>query len=173
MNTVTLWTTIPVAPSTPATAMPTGLAPTKLARVLSFIDEHLGEPLPIVRLASVVCMSPFHFARLFKRATGQPPHGYLTARRVERAKELLRNDGLPLVHIAFSVGFQTQGHFTEVFHRYAGLTPRRFRLSATRPAAAVSRSVTESAVTESAVPESAPESNSNPQREGTHSSWHS
>jgi AraC family transcriptional regulator len=111
----------------------TGLAPSKLARVLTFVEEHIGEPLPIERLAASVCMSPFHFARLFKRATGQTPHNYLTARRMERAKELLRNDGLPLVHVAFSVGFQTQGHFTEVFHRHAGITPRRFRLSATRP----------------------------------------
>jgi AraC family transcriptional regulator len=112
-----------------------GLAPAKLARVLAFIEQHLGEPLRIERLASSVHMSPFHFARLFKEATGRPPHAYLTARRVERAKELLSEDSLPLVHVACSVGFQTQGHFTEVFRRYAGLTPRHFRLQARKTVA--------------------------------------
>jgi AraC-like DNA-binding protein len=75
-------------------------------------------------------MSPFHFSRLFKLATGESPHAYLTRRRVERAKELLADSSLPLVHVASAVGFQTQGHFTEVFRRHTGTTPRRFRLSA-------------------------------------------
>jgi AraC family transcriptional regulator len=105
-----------------------GLAPGKLERVQMFIEQHLGERLRIERLAAAVHMSPFHFARLFKLATGQAPHAYLTARRVERAKELLWDGGLPLVHVAANVGFQTQGHFTEVFRRHAGVTPRHFRL---------------------------------------------
>jgi AraC family transcriptional regulator len=106
----------------------TGLAPGKLERVRAFIEQHLAERIRIERLAASVHMSPFHFARLFKQATGQAPHAYLTARRVERAKELLGTGGLPLVHVAANVGFQTQGHFTEVFRRHAGVTPRHFRL---------------------------------------------
>jgi AraC family transcriptional regulator len=105
-----------------------GLAPHKLQRVLAFIEQHLAEPMRIERLAAAVHMSPFHFARLFKQATGQAPHAYLTARRVERAKELLSDACLPLIHVAANVGFQTQGHFTEVFRRHAGMTPRHFRL---------------------------------------------
>ncbi len=79
-------------------------------------------------------MSPFHFARLFKQATGRAPHAYVVTRRIERAKELLSQDSLPLVHVACSVGFQTQGHFTEVFRRYAGLTPGHFRVEARKAA---------------------------------------
>jgi len=105
-----------------------GLPPDKLQRVLAFIEQHLAEPVRIERLAAAVHMSPFHFARLFKQATGQPPHAYLTARRIERAKELLADACVPLVHVAANVGFQTQGHFTEVFRRHAGMTPRHFRL---------------------------------------------
>jgi AraC family transcriptional regulator len=105
-----------------------GLAPEKLQRVLAFIEQHLAEPVRIERLAAAVHMSPFHFARLFKQATGQAPHAYLTTRRVERAKELLSDACLPLIHVAANVGFQTQGHFTEVFRRHAGMTPRHFRL---------------------------------------------
>jgi AraC family transcriptional regulator len=106
-----------------------GLAPRKLEKVRAFIEEHLAEPLLVDQLAAVVHLSPFHFARLFKLATGTPPHAFITSRRVERAKELLRGPSLALVEIAAEVGFQTQGHFTEVFHRVAGVTPRRFRLA--------------------------------------------
>jgi AraC family transcriptional regulator len=107
-----------------------GLSAGKLERVQAFIEQHLGETLRIERLAATVHMSPFHFARLFKLAAGLAPHAYVTSRRVERAKELLSNAGLPLVHVAANVGFQTQGHFTEVFRRHAGITPRLFRLMA-------------------------------------------
>jgi AraC-like DNA-binding protein len=104
-----------------------GLAPHKLARVRAYVDEHLADSVRVKHLAAVVHMSPFHFARTFKQATGQSPHAFLTARRVSRAKELLLDSRLTLVDVAASVGFQTQGHFTEVFHRHAGLTPRHFR----------------------------------------------
>ena len=106
-----------------------GLAPVRLGRVRAYIEQHLAEPLPTGRLAAVACMSPFHFSRLFKLATGESPHGYVTRQRIERAKALLAGASLPLVHVADAVGFQTQGHFTEVFRRHTGTTPRRFRIA--------------------------------------------
>jgi transcriptional regulator GlxA family with amidase domain len=112
---------------------PAGLGAHRLERVLSFIERSIAEPLRIQHLAAAVHMSPFHFSRLFKLATGESPHAYLTHRRVERAKQLLTDAGLPLVHVASAVGFQTQGHFTEVFRRHTGTTPRRFRLVAQQP----------------------------------------
>jgi AraC-like DNA-binding protein len=66
---------------------------------------------------------------MFKKASGVPPHAYITMRRLERAKELLLESDLPLVEVAASVGFQTQAHFTEVFHKHTGVTPRAFRLN--------------------------------------------
>jgi transcriptional regulator GlxA family with amidase domain len=110
-----------------------GLASSKLERVRTYIEHCIAEPLHIERLAGTVHMSPFHFSRLFKLATGESPHAYLTRRRVERAKELLAGAELPLVHVASAVGFQTQGHFTEVFRRHTGTTPRRFRLACKAP----------------------------------------
>jgi AraC family transcriptional regulator len=106
-----------------------GLAPHKLKRVQSFIADHFAEPVRLAQLAQIVHMSPFHFARMFKKATGKPPHVYITAQRMEHAKALLRDSELPLVDVAASVGFQTQGHFTGVFRRYSGVTPRIFRLN--------------------------------------------
>ena len=107
-----------------------GLAPHKLRCVRNHVCEHLGETTRVDQLAEAVHLSPFHFARMFKQSTGQSPHLYVLMQRIERAKELLAETDTALVDVAAEVGFRTQGHFTTVFHRYAGLTPRKFRLHA-------------------------------------------
>jgi AraC family transcriptional regulator len=107
----------------------TGLAPHKLQRVLAFIEERLAESIRVRELAAAVHMSPYHFARMFKQATGQPPHVYITSQRMDQAKNLLGNSDLSLVEVAASVGYQTQAHFTGVFHKHVGVTPRTFRLN--------------------------------------------
>ena len=106
-----------------------GLAPHKLSSVLAHIDAHMAESVTVRRLADAVHTSPFHFARMFKVAVGCPPHLYVTLLRMERAKELLVNSALPLVEIAACVGYQTQAHFTGVFHKHVGSTPRTYRLA--------------------------------------------
>jgi AraC family transcriptional regulator len=107
-----------------------GLAPHKLQQVLCFIEERITEPIGIRDLASEVRMSQFHFARMFKEAMGDPPHEYITRVRMERAKRLLSASDLPLRLVATSVGYQTQAHFTGVFHKRVGVTPRTFRVKA-------------------------------------------
>ena len=113
----------------PAVPPCTGLPLHKLTRVQAFINTHLAEGLRLKQLAAVIHMSTFHFTRMFKQATGRSPHAYLTALRIEHAKELLTDSKLPLIEVAARVGFQTQGHFTGVFHRYTGVTPRVFRMN--------------------------------------------
>jgi len=105
-----------------------GLPPHKLQKVLSYIEEKLAEPVGVRELASQVHMSPFHFARRFKQAVGTPPHAYITHVRIERAKRLLATTNLPLIEVATRVGYRTQAHFTGVFHRYVGTTPRAYRV---------------------------------------------
>ena len=106
-----------------------GLPHHKLKEILSFIEGNLADSIQVEDLAKTACLSPFHLARLFKRAVGQSPHLYITAQRVQRAKKVLSDSDLPLVDVAASVGFQTQAHFTGVFRRYTGVTPRAYRLS--------------------------------------------
>jgi AraC family transcriptional regulator len=113
-----------------------GLPTRKLGRVQAYITAHFDQTIDVRSLAAVANLSAFHFARMFKRTTGQSPHLYITARRVERAKELLSSGALPLVDVAAKVGFQTQSHFTTVFHQYTGETPRMFRLRRRGPRAA-------------------------------------
>ena len=105
-----------------------GLSPHRLKTVQAFIEDHLSEALRVEHLAAVVHMSPFHFARMFKKSTGKAPHAYVNAQRIEHAKDLLRDSDLPLVDVAATVGFQTQAHFTNVFQKYARLTPGSFRV---------------------------------------------
>jgi AraC family transcriptional regulator len=105
-----------------------GLAPHKLQKVLVYIEDKLAEPVGVRELASQVHMSPFHFARRFKQAVGTPPHAYITQVRIERAKRLLAGSNLPLIEVATRVGYRTQAHFTGVFHRYVGTTPRSYRV---------------------------------------------
>jgi len=63
-------------------------------------------------MGALVHLSPYHFARQFKAATGLPPHQYVITRRVERAQQLLRADGeLGLAEVAFRSGFANQSHF--------------------------------------------------------------
>jgi AraC family transcriptional regulator len=111
---------------------PGGLLPRhKLRAVTEYIIEHLDAELSLDHLAGVAHTSPYHFARLFKNSTGLPPHQYVITRRVERAKELLRDrDRLPLAEVAVETGFSNQSHFTHHFKRLVGVTPKLFQSSA-------------------------------------------
>jgi AraC family transcriptional regulator len=93
--------------------------------------ENLEGSPTLEQMAAVVHLSPYHFARQFKAATGLPPHQYVIARRVERAQHLLRGDGeLGLAEVAFRAGFSDQSHFSSHFKRIIGVTPGQFRISA-------------------------------------------
>ena len=81
----------------------------------------------MVRLASVACLSQFHFARAFKAAVGQSPHRHVSARRLERAKELLSDADRALVDIALALRFSCQANFTRAFRRATGQTPAQYR----------------------------------------------
>jgi len=104
-----------------------GLSGQKLRLVKEFISDNYGRELNLAELAAVAGMSPFHFAREFKRTTGTTPHQYLIKYRIERAKALLAESHLPLVEVGFRSGFSHQSHFTRLFHRVTGTTPHTYR----------------------------------------------
>ncbi|SAL84608.1 AraC family transcriptional regulator [Caballeronia terrestris] len=104
-----------------------GLAPWRLRRTIEYIEDNLGEPITLNEIAEHAGLSRMHFAAQFKRATGLSPHAFLMERRLETAKSLLIENRLPIVQIAFTVGFNSQAHFTTVFHKATGITPGRWR----------------------------------------------
>jgi AraC family transcriptional regulator len=99
----------------------------RLQRVLDYIDAHLDESMSLDRLASEACLSPFHFARLFREATGLSPHRFVTERRIAGAQEMMIAGGKSLAEVALDAGFGSQAHFCRVFRKATGLSPRAYR----------------------------------------------
>ena len=112
--------------SKPLPAARGALDPRRLRRVTDFIEAHLGKDLTIETLAKEACLSPFHFARAFKAATGTAPHRYLTDRRIGRAMALIAEGEQPLTEIADECGFASQAHLTRWFKRLVGTTPGEY-----------------------------------------------
>jgi AraC family transcriptional regulator len=105
-----------------------GLSGQRLRLVTEFVADNYGNDLSLAELAGVAGMSPFHFAREFKRTTGTTPHQYLIKVRIDRAKALLADSKMPLVEVGFRSGFSHQSHFSRLFHRVTGTTPHSYRL---------------------------------------------
>jgi AraC family transcriptional regulator len=103
-----------------------GLTPLQLRRVQHNVDARLDQDISLAQLAGDCGLSTSHFARAFARSTGVPPHRWLTQRRVERAKGLMRTDA-SLAEIALMCGFSDQSHLTRVFAQVVGITPGRWR----------------------------------------------
>jgi AraC family transcriptional regulator len=104
-----------------------GLAEQSLKRVLEYIHSNLERDLHLQQLAEVANLSTFHFAKLFKRSTRCSPHQYVLQRRLERAQQLLGNPHISLSEVSLRAGFADQSHLSNVFRRFVGLTPSRFR----------------------------------------------
>jgi AraC family transcriptional regulator len=120
-----------LAPRPPARGPDGAIPRERLRAVVEYIEEHLTASPTLEQLAAVARLSPFHFARQFKAATGLPPHEYVIARRIERAKEFLQGAGdLSLAEVAAHAGFSDQSQFSRHFKRLVGITPGQFRMSA-------------------------------------------
>ena len=116
--------------SQPATQSATGGLPGyKLRRVKEFIMENLEEDLSLAEISAVADLSQFHFARMFRKSTGITPQQFLMQQRIERAKELLAKEDLPIVEISLRTGFKNQSHFTSLFRKFTSLTPKVWRES--------------------------------------------
>jgi AraC family transcriptional regulator len=104
-----------------------GLPMARLKRVLEYIDANVGKNITLSELAGVVNMSLYYFAVLFRQSTGLSPHRYVLNQRVERAKELLRNQKLSVLEVSINVGFEHQNNFARAFRRVIGVSPTQFR----------------------------------------------
>jgi AraC family transcriptional regulator len=99
----------------------------RLARAVAYLEAHLETDVSLEALARVAAMSPFHFARSFRRAYGMPPHRFLVSMRIDRAKILLATTSLAVSEIAALVGYADPARFRAMFRRNTGLTPSAFR----------------------------------------------
>jgi len=98
--------------------------------VTEYIQQNLDKDLTLAELAALVCMSRYHFARLFKGSTGVPPHRFVVRQRIARARGVLATSELSIAEISRLVGFRTPSHFTTVFRHVLGITPGAYRAAA-------------------------------------------
>ena len=102
-----------------------GLTTSQVRQAIDYVQAHLDRNLSLAEIAAAINISPTHFSRLFKRATGSSPHQYVIQQRVERAKFLLKTTDLAIANIALQVGFSSQSHLTQHFKRLTGVTPKQ------------------------------------------------
>ncbi|PST48529.1 AraC family transcriptional regulator [Bifidobacterium callitrichos] len=107
--------------------------PHAIEDVLTYIANHLADPLPIGDLASLAYMSEYHFIRVFKKETGYTPHAYIVDARMHAAKYLLINSDLPLKRLCEECGFTDASSFCAAFKRKNGISPIEFRRQAQSP----------------------------------------
>ena len=104
-----------------------GLVDRRIRRSVELMHTQLDQDLTLKALASASYLSPFHFARLFKKLTGASPHNYLAGIRAVRAQLLLAQTDLSVTEIGARVGYLSGSHFTKAFRLATGATPREFR----------------------------------------------
>jgi AraC family transcriptional regulator len=127
-----------------------GLPIRQLRKIEEHVREHLAEEISVKTLAELVELSPFHFSRVFKQATGMSPLQFVTRERITRAQQLIRECPAPrrasqrgtltaspqqrqtprsLIDIGLEVGYTSPSYFSKVFRRVTGVTPMEFRNS--------------------------------------------
>ena len=110
---------------------------TLVERAQQWLQKNMGRDVTLSDLAKAVAVSERTLARRFTLATGQTPHGYLQAVRLQAARALLEVGDLPVQSVAVQVGYSDVSSFTRLFRQAVGLTPasyrRRFHLPSRTP----------------------------------------
>lgn len=104
-----------------------GLAPWQERRAKAFLMEHLAADVSLADAARECALSRSHFSKAFRQTTGQTPHAWLVAQRVQAARRLLEQPHLRIAEIATACGFSDQSHLTRVFTAHTGTSPARWR----------------------------------------------
>ncbi|MBO0799344.1 MAG: helix-turn-helix transcriptional regulator [Blastocatellia bacterium] len=104
-----------------------GLGSARLRRIKQLVDAKLGDDLSLAEMAQSVGLSSAHFARMFRKSTGETPHQFVLRQRIERAKAMLRAPDGRVLDVAVACGFKTQQHFAQVFRDVCGVSPTKYR----------------------------------------------
>jgi AraC-like DNA-binding protein len=118
---------VPEAVAPPIRSAPASALQPAVRQAIASMHARYFDPITLTELAAEVFVSPFHFSRIFAKATGVTPGRYLTAIRLFEAKRLLLTTALTVSDIVCSVGYSSVGTFTSRFTRAVGMTPTQYR----------------------------------------------
>jgi AraC family transcriptional regulator len=104
-----------------------GLGSARLRRIRELVDANIDDDLSLDGMAQSVELSTAHFARMFRKSTGETPHQFVLRQRIERAKAMLRDRAMRVLDVAVACGFKTQQHFAQVFRDVCGISPTAYR----------------------------------------------
>ena len=97
-------------------------------RAMEYVQEHYCDPnISLIAVAKHVGMSSAHFSMIFSQTAGRSFINYLTALRLEKAKELLSTTDMLLSAIAMEIGYNEPNYFSHVFRKNVGMTPKEYR----------------------------------------------
>ena len=91
------------------------------------ISESLHKKPDLSQIAQETGLSYVQFIRRFKQSTGMTPSDYVTALRLQKAKQLLSDTALPIKEIAYACGFENEYYFSNFFKKHLTVSPRAFR----------------------------------------------
>lgn len=104
-----------------------GLSATLRRRMIEWLDTQLDQPLTLGAMAAEAALSETHFAHMFRISFGMPPHVWLQARRLAKARQLLTQKNLSLTEVAMACGYSSPSHFSNRFRAALEITPSRYR----------------------------------------------
>ncbi len=104
-----------------------GLGSARLRRIKELVHAKMEDDLSLDEMAQSVGLSTAHFARMFRKSTGETPHQFVLRQRLERAKAMLRAPDARVLDVAVACGFKTQQHFAQVFRDVCGVSPTEYR----------------------------------------------
>jgi len=104
-----------------------GLGSARLRRIKELVRAKMEDDLSLDEMAQSVGLSTAHFARMFRKSTGETPHQFVLRQRLERAQAMLRAPDARVLDVAVACGFKTQQHFAQVFRDAWGVSPTEYR----------------------------------------------
>lgn len=115
----------------PAQSNPDDVIPvtddSSIAQAIDYIRQNADRDLTRAQVAQAVYLNPEYLSRLFKKKTGISLHDFIIREKMERAKSMLRDTDIPISLVAIRIGYTNFSYFSQVFRRYAGMTPQEYR----------------------------------------------
>lgn len=99
----------------------------RIAELVSYIQQHLTEPISIETLADRACLTKSYLIRNFRETIGLTPLQYILQKKIQKAQTMLLGTELSVTEVAHEVGFQDASYFIRLFHKNLGFTPQEYR----------------------------------------------